>query len=146
MKTLLRRAAATGFPLGSLVVLLARFAITVRVEKLHPLQDGIFRLKHPDERRPDLPRENALIFWSRLVAETVWKQGASLALLLKLMLWARAIGKDPQASANRDAALTPVSDDDDAGLDLMTKTGGAEAAIAHIRKVQDLTHARSAAE
>jgi radical SAM superfamily enzyme YgiQ (UPF0313 family) len=146
MKTLLKRAAATGFPLGSLVVLLARFAITVRVEKLHPLQDGIFRLKHPDERRPDLPRENPLIFWPRLVAETVWKQGASLALLLKLLLWARAIRNDPRATAYRDAALTPVGDDDDAGLDLMTKTGGAEAAIRHIRKVQDLTHARSAAE
>ncbi len=60
MKTLLKRAAATGFPLGSLVVLLARFAMAVRVEKVHPLQDGILRLKHPSERRPGLPERQPL--------------------------------------------------------------------------------------
>jgi hypothetical protein len=30
-------------------------------------------------------------------------------------------------------------------LDLMTKTGGAETSVAHIRRVDELTHASSAA-
>jgi hypothetical protein len=57
MKTLLRRAAATGVPLGSLMRLLARFALTVPLENVHPLQGGILRLKHPSERRPGLHRD-----------------------------------------------------------------------------------------
>src|ERR1700752_47294 len=61
MKTLLRRAAATGVPLGSLVKLLVRFATTVRLEKVHPLQSGVLRFKRQSERRPGLPRENPWI-------------------------------------------------------------------------------------
>jgi hypothetical protein len=38
-----------------------------------------------------------------------------------------------------DRALAPVGDDNDASLDLLTKTAGASAAIAHIRKVAELT-------
>ena len=41
-----------------------------------------------------------------------------------------------------DQALTPVGDDDDQ-LDLMTKTTGARAAVAHLKKVANLTHARA---
>ena len=40
-----------------------------------------------------------------------------------------------------DPALTPVGDDNDATLDLLTKTTGASAAVAHIRKVAELTAA-----
>jgi hypothetical protein len=37
--------------------LLARFALTVPLENVHPLQGGILRLKHPSERRPGLHRD-----------------------------------------------------------------------------------------
>jgi hypothetical protein len=43
-----------------------------------------------------------------------------------------------------DQALTPVHDDDDETLDLMTKTTGARAAVAHIKRVDELTHASHA--
>src|SRR5271169_3037354 len=47
MKTLLRRAAATGVPIVSLVKMLVAFATTVALENVHPLQGGVLRLKHP---------------------------------------------------------------------------------------------------
>ena len=40
-----------------------------------------------------------------------------------------------------DEALTPVHDDGDVRLDLLTKTTGATAALAHIKKVALLTAA-----
>ena len=40
-----------------------------------------------------------------------------------------------------DQALTPVFDYDDAALDLMTRTTGGLAAVAHSRKIAQLTHA-----
>ena len=45
MKTLLRRAVATGVPMGSLVKVLVTFATTVRLENVHPLQSGILRVQ-----------------------------------------------------------------------------------------------------
>ena len=71
MRTLLRRAVATGVPIGSLVKLLVTFATAVPLEKVHPLQTGILRLKRPSERRPGMPRENPWYFWPRFVWETL---------------------------------------------------------------------------
>ena len=47
METLLRRAVATGVPVNSLIKVLVNFATTAKLENVHPLQGGIFRLKHP---------------------------------------------------------------------------------------------------
>jgi hypothetical protein len=55
----------------------------------------------------------------------------------------KAVQRDPKAASYMDQALMPVTDDGDETSDLMTKTGGAQAAIAHIRKVNDLTHAQA---
>ena len=135
--TLLRRGAATGVPLSSLVKLLVRFAIAAHVEKVHPLQDGILRMKHPAERRPGLPRVSAWAFWPRFIWETLRKQTIAIGVLIKLIRVMRAIRRDPEAANYTDQALTPV-DDDDGQLDLLTKTSGAQAAVAHIRHVDDI--------
>ncbi len=140
MKTLIRRAAATGVPLGSLVKVLANFATTVRLEKVHPLQGGVIRLKHPDERRPGLPREHAWLFWPRFVWETLAKHAILFGTIARLIVWAIAIARHPDARRYVDQALTPVSDHEDDSLDLFTKTEGARAAVDHQKKVHDLTH------
>jgi radical SAM family protein len=141
MKTLMRRAAATGVPAGSLLKLLVSFATTVRLENVHPLQSGILRLKHPSERRPGLPRERVWIFWPRFVWETAYKNLVLVSMIARLLFLKRSISRDPEARAYMDLALTPVGDDDDASLDLLTKTAGASAAMAHIKKVSELTRA-----
>lgn len=140
MRTLLRRAAATGVPMGSMIRVLVTFATSVDLERVHPIQYGVFRLKHRSERRPGLKREGVLAFWPRFVWDSVYKVAAALSLNLKLLLVARAIERDADAKAYMDQALTPVRDDDDVMLDLLTKTTGADAAVAHIRKVAELTH------
>jgi hypothetical protein len=43
-----------------------------------------------------------------------------------------------------DQALTPISDDGDETLDLPTKTTGARAAVAHAKKIAELTGVRVA--
>jgi Radical SAM superfamily len=139
MKTLLRRTAATGGPMGSLVKLLFTFSTTDRLEKVHPLQSGIFRLKHPSERRPGLPRESSWVFWPRFVWESFSKHAIMAGTIGRLLLWKMAIARDPNARAYMDQALTPVRDDEDVTLDLLTKTSGARAAVAHIKKVAELT-------
>jgi radical SAM superfamily enzyme YgiQ (UPF0313 family) len=141
MKTLLRRAAATGVPMGSLVKVLVTFAMMVPLEKVHPLQAGIFRLKRRSERRPGLPRESALVFWPRYVWDTLRKHAVLAGTIARLVVTKLAIDRDPRAGSYMDEALAPVHEDGDVRLDLLTKTTGATAALAHIRKVALLTAA-----
>ncbi len=143
--TLLRRAAATGTKLSSLVKLLVRFGTTVQLEKVHPLQDGILRMKHPSERRPGLPAVNRWTFWPQFVWETLYKQAVGVGAIIAMVRLMRSIQRSPDARAYTDQALTPVHDDDDDTLDLMTKTGGARAAVAHIKRISELTHLPGAA-
>jgi radical SAM superfamily enzyme YgiQ (UPF0313 family) len=141
MHTLLRRTAATGGPMTSLVKVLVSFATSVRLENVHPLQAGLLRLKHPSERRPGSPRENSCIFWSRFLWETVYKHAVLAITIGRLVLMKAAIASDPDAPAYMDQALSPVCDGEDDTLDLLTRTTGASAAVAHIRKVAELTGA-----
>ena len=127
--------------MGSLVRVLVSFATTVRLENVHPLQGGILRLRHPSERRPDLPRENAWIFWPRLAAEILYKNAILIHMIARLLLFKIAIARDPNARMYTDQALTPVRDDGDETLDLFTKTTGGPSAISHVKGVAKLTAA-----
>ncbi|HZP74601.1 MAG TPA: radical SAM protein [Pseudolabrys sp.] len=139
VKTLMRRAAATGLPMNSLIKVLVPFATTNRLERVHPLQGGLIRLKRPSERRPGLPRESGWIFWPRFAWETVYKHAVIAGTIGRLMWLKAAIARDANAKAYRDQALTPVADDEDTTFDLLTKTTGGLAAVAHVKKVGELT-------
>ena len=141
MKTLLRRMAATGGSMGSLVKVLVAFSTTVRLEQVHPLQAGVFRLRHPSERRPGLPRESPWIFWPRLIWQTLSKHVRLAGTIGRLLLMKTAIERDPNARAYLDQALEPVHNDEDETLGLLTQTTGALAAIAHVKKIAELTGA-----
>jgi radical SAM superfamily enzyme YgiQ (UPF0313 family) len=141
MKTLLRRAAATGVPIVSLVKMLVAFATTVALENVHPLQGGVLRLKHPCERRPGLARERAFVFWPRFAWETLIKQLVLIGTIGRFIGVGMAIARAPGARDYMDQALTPVCDDDEVTLDLLTKTSGAGTAIAHGKKIAALTGA-----
>jgi len=140
MKTLLRRATANGLPVLNLAKYLLTFSTTDRLEGVHPLQGGILRLKHPLERRSELPRENVWLFWPRFAWETFYKH-AVMIKVVGWLLWCKfAITFDPNARTYTDLALTSVGGDDET-LDLLTKTTGVDAALVHQRKVQRLTQA-----
>jgi len=143
MKTLLRRARASGVPIGNLAKYLLTFSTTDRLEHVHPLQGGIFRLKHPSERRPGLSRESPSAFWLRFGLEAFVKHSILLAAAARLLFWQAVVTYTPGAGEYKDQALAPVSNDDDETLDLLTKTTGSRAAVAHIKKIAGLTGARA---
>jgi len=144
MTTVLRRAAATGVPMGSLIKVLVTFATTVRLENVHPLQGGILRLKRRSERRPGLPPESPWIFWPRFIRETLSKHTILIATIGRLVVIRIAIARDPGARVYIDRALTPVGDNEE-DLDLLTKTTGGTAAVAHVRTIAALTGSGQAA-
>ena len=143
MEVLLRRAAATGIKMSSLVKLLYQFSTMQLLEGVHPLQSGVFRLRHLDERRPELPRENPILFRIRLAADLVRKTWFALTTLARLSFMALRITRDPKRFEYMDEAMTRVTDDEEFTLDLLTQTQGAKQAVAHQKKVFSLTHGRA---
>ena len=141
MATILRRAAASGIPMNSLVKALVPFATTVHLESVHPLQGGLIRLKRRSERRPGLRRENFAMFWLHFVWATLYKHFILAGTIGRLLLLKTAISRNPHSKAYCDQSLMPVADDEEITLDLLTKTTGASAAVAHMKKVAELTGA-----
>jgi radical SAM superfamily enzyme YgiQ (UPF0313 family) len=140
MKTLLRRGAAAGVNMSSLVKLLLTFSLTHRLEKVHPLQSGIVRLRHPSERRPGLAAESVFLFWPKLTFEIVCKAAVTLAALSRLVVLSIQISRDPNRLEYTDHALSRMDDDDEGALQLLTQTSSAKQAAAHQKKVFNLTH------
>jgi radical SAM superfamily enzyme YgiQ (UPF0313 family) len=125
MRTLLRRGRATGLPLLSLMKLLLTFSTTLPVERVHPLQGGILRMKHPSELRPGLKRPNKLLFWPRFAWETLRKNVQTARSLVSLLRMLREVRRDPAGDGYMDTALTPVDPEEDAKLELLTRSRAA---------------------
>jgi Radical SAM superfamily len=139
MVVLLRRAAATGIRMSSLVKLLYQFSTMHFLEGVHPLQSGVFRLRHPDERRPGLPPEHPFFFWIKLVADLAHKTRFAFSTLARLSYTAIRISYDPKRLEYADEAMTRVTDEDEHNLDLLNQTPSAKDAVAHQKKVFELT-------
>jgi hypothetical protein len=117
--------------------------MTDPLEAVHPLQGGILRLKHPSERRPGLARENDLVFWARFIWETIRKHAILAREAVRILRLVLAIKRDRTSRSYSDLALTPV--EDETSLSLLTETSGVQAAMAHAKKIAELTGAGHAA-
>jgi hypothetical protein len=144
LETILRRAAAKGVGLARLVSVLFFFSICVAVEGVHPLQGGVFRLRHRTDRRPGFPVEPAWSFWPKVLFRCAATQARLFGHWLKLERIRYAIKRDPNRFAYMDQALQPVSDDEEETLELFTHNQGARHAVEHARKISALTHAERA--
>ncbi len=123
MMTLLRRAAATGLPMRSLVFLLLTFSTTIAVERVHPLQGGIVRMKHPSERRPGLRQWPAALFWPWFAGEVLWKHARLGSAWWRLRRMAARAVREQGAAPYTDVAMVQGGAEDEAKLELMAPVG-----------------------
>jgi hypothetical protein len=129
MKTIMRRAAATGVSAGAAMFLLLWFWGCVKLEKLHPLQGGYLRRKYRRDRRPGLALENPLLFYPRYAAELVSNHLRLAAMAARLGLFRLKLKRNKaQASAYMDQALTPPTQSDLDELDLFQHSESSRAA------------------
>jgi hypothetical protein len=106
VETLMRRARASGIATGRIIGSVFCYYGSYRFEKVHPLQCGILRRKVRTARRPNLPRENPLLFYPRRLWETVSTYAAAGSYYLWLLRLQRRIDRDPKAAGYTDAALS----------------------------------------
>jgi hypothetical protein len=139
--TIFKRAAATHLPLSHLASYLMAFASMVPVENTHPLQGGIFRLKYRRDRRPGLPIEPIWSFYPKAVWEQISKHHKLLKMWLMINSTKKRVRYDPNRHLYTDQALAAVTEEETESLELFTHTDDARHAVAHARKVADLTRA-----
>jgi len=129
LETVLRRAYVCGVNIRSLMPVLFWFSNAVPVENLHPLQWGIFRIKHRRDRRSGLPIENPIVFYARYAAE-VARKATKLAMSWRaLKRIVKKIEADPDAKSYTDEALTAVVDEDAEHMELYTQNEAARVAV-----------------
>ena len=111
----------------------------VAIEKVHPLQSGVVRIKHRKDRRPTKPIEPIWQFYPKFAAEFVTKALQFARLWLWIDRLRRQIRKDPNRHAYVDTAIAPIEADDAGSLQLLTHSKAAQAAVEHARKIRELT-------
>jgi hypothetical protein len=136
----MRRAHATGINIRSLMPVLMWFSSAMKIENLHPLQWGIFRVKYRKDRRPGFPIESPLSFYRGYASETAAKAVKLTRRWLHLKSILRRIEADPAAKLYQDEALVPVTEEDAEHMELYTQSESVRAAVQHERRVAGHLH------
>ena len=84
METVLRRLVAKKGPANNAIVLMTWFMSAIHLEKVHPLESGVFRLKFRRDRRPGLPIEPVWKFYPKYWVESVVKMARLATLYARL--------------------------------------------------------------
>ncbi|HLK85386.1 MAG TPA: radical SAM protein [Candidatus Binataceae bacterium] len=118
VETILRRAAASGLNPGRVASMIFYFYASHAFEGVHPLQSGVFRRKRRSQRRAGFPRESALLFYPRRLAEMIGTYVPALRYLAWLELLRWRIRRDPERKQYSDVAISPAAEDDKALFEL----------------------------
>ena len=111
------------------------FSSAMKIENLHPLQWGIFRVKYRNDRRPGFPVESPLSFYAGYASETAAKAAKLARRWMHLKSILRKIEADPAAKHYQDEALIPVTEEDAEHMELYTQSESVRAAVQHERRV-----------
>ena len=137
VETVVRRAAALpgGRPLAKLRLMLW-FYLMFRIEGLHPLEGGIFRLKRRADRRPGMAIEHPLPFYTKYAAGVLGKAATYGWLVLQSYILYQRIRRDANKATYSDIAITPQADESE--LAMFTETSGGHAAVEKMRRADEL--------
>jgi hypothetical protein len=135
VRTILRRAAVNRLKyLKSVLSTILWFNVMIPFEGVHPLEGGAFRLKYRPDRRRGLPLEHPLIFYPRLVAETMVKAARYWSVYRRYKTIFDEVRTAPDREVYSDLAIAPPQADEFEALDLYHATFGGEAALARKRR------------
>ncbi len=98
-------------------------------EGVHPQQCGYLRRKDRTQRRPELPRVSALVFYPTHAWETLTKYARFGLYALKGVSMRYRVQAEPRANADSDLAITPVIDAEDEALEMFALNDSARAAV-----------------
>ena len=96
METVLRRLVAKKGRANNALVLITWFMSSIHLEKVHPLEGGVIRLKSRRDRRPGLPIEPIWTFYPKYWVESVIKIAKLVTIYSRLRRIYKRIKEDPE--------------------------------------------------
>jgi hypothetical protein len=144
IKTVIRRAVAGGPRPDTVAYLLTWFWASFHFYNIYPLETGMIRRRYRRDRRPGLPLENPLSFYTRHWGGQLVTYGRILAMFAKIHFWTRRLERDPNAKNYTDEALR-ASDDYD-HQEMYQLTEAARQAGAKAKRIEEHKHARAHVE
>jgi hypothetical protein len=137
IETILRRAVAMRLNTSSMSLLLLWFSGSMALEKVHPLEGGLFRRKSRHDRRPGMPIESPFVFYPKHVGEFIVKHVKMGLMLRRSLALARRIKADPKSREYMDIALTPPTAGDLDALEMFKISDGARAAASKAKRLAE---------
>ena len=118
VEAVLRRLVAKRASASNAILLMAWFGGAIHIEKVHPLEAGLFRYKFRRDRRPGFAIEPRWKFYPKYFFESIAKLGRWFSIYAGLRLIYMRAKRDPKKYEYMDTALTPVTDHDADELEL----------------------------
>ncbi|OGQ74135.1 MAG: radical SAM protein [Deltaproteobacteria bacterium RIFCSPLOWO2_12_FULL_57_22] len=137
VETILRRTKDSGYNLRNMMMKLFSFEAPARIERVHPLEAGIFRRKYRRDRRPGLPLENPCVFYVRFGLDNLSRAWSYARMYWRYRLILKRVERD--SNPYSDLALTPVQGGELESLELYTSTRGGEFVIERMRRRKALS-------
>jgi radical SAM superfamily enzyme YgiQ (UPF0313 family) len=132
VETVLRRAKHWGYDPHNMMWKLLTFHAPPLLERVHPLEGGLFRRKYRRDRRPGMPRENPFAFYARYGWEIAVKHARFARLYWQYRTTFKRVLSDHRPYT--DTAMAPVQASDVDVLDMFKTTAGARAAADRQRR------------
>jgi len=108
VETVIRRGKAWGFAPWAMMVKLLCFHACARIERVHPLEGGLFRLKYRKDRRPGMPLEHPVVFYARAARDTLSKYAQFAWLTLSYLRVLHRVEQGISHGRATDMAMAPV--------------------------------------
>jgi len=112
VETVIRRGKAWGFAPRAMMMKLLCFHACARIERMHPLEGGVFRLKYRKDRRSGMPWEHPLVFYGRYGWDIVRKHSQFFALALSYVRALRRAQSRGSVAGDEDLAFRPIEHGD----------------------------------
>ena len=129
VETVIRRSVEWNFNPIKMMWMMLTFDATIRIEKLHPLDGGLFRRKHRLDRRSSMPVEHPLLFYSCYAWEILKKHVQFAGRYWGYRRCYRRALKTAFRTGNQDIAMMPVQDRELEELELFTTTEAARETV-----------------
>ena len=149
VEVLMKRAVACGIKPVRIWQNVLQIHGSMKYEGVHPQQCGYIRLKSRAQRRSDLPRENAFVFYPKYVWQTLAKYWGFGMYAWQLHKIRKRVQNDPANKHYMDLALTPVEDAEGEELEMFDLNESSKAAVAKAKgeaEARAKQHAAVAAE
>jgi radical SAM superfamily enzyme YgiQ (UPF0313 family) len=133
VETVMRRAQAWGYDVRNMMMKLLMFHAVPRLERVHPLEGGLFRRRYRRDRRAGMPLEGRLSFYARHGWDTLIKHVRFAGMYMEYRRAMRRVLRDK--TDYTDIAMTPVQQAEFEMLEMYSATRGAKAVIDKRRRL-----------